>query len=100
MPDRRRVPALPILLALCLAGACGGGVEGKYYNQAGEFVLELKGGKVLMRPEMAAMNANYVVRGDSIVLRDPQNPGQDAIALVRDKDGTIEGGMLGQLKKK
>jgi hypothetical protein len=100
MPDRRRLPVLPMLLALSLAAACTPGVEGKYYNQAGEFVLELKGGKMIMRPEMSAMNANYVVRGDSIVLRDPQNPGQDAIALVRDKDGTIEGGMLGQLRKK
>ena len=100
MSDRRRIPALPMLLALGLAAACTRGVEGKYYNQAGEFVLELKGGKMMMRPEMSAMNANYVVRGDSIVVQDPQNPGGQAAVLLRAKDGTIDFGMLGQLKKK
>jgi len=89
-----------VSLTAVLAGCGGGsGVEGKYYNQAGVFVMELKGGKVTMAPGMEAMNASYEVRGDSIILKDP-GAGTEAAVLVRQKDGSIDGGMLGTLKKK
>jgi hypothetical protein len=100
MRHTRRIPAVPLLLAALLTGCGGGGVEGKYYNQAGQFVLELKGGKVNMAPGgLTMMNAAYEVRGDSIIIKDPSN-GQEAAALVRQKDGSIDAGMMGTLKKK
>jgi hypothetical protein len=101
MRHPRRTPAAALLLAALLAGCGGGGgVEGKYYNQADQFVLELKGGKVTMAPGgMQMMNATYEVRGDSIIIKDPSN-GQEAAALVRQKDGSIDAGMMGTLKKK
>lgn len=102
MPKRlSRVSLLTSSLALLLI-ACGGGgagVEGKYYNQAGAFVMELKGGKVSMAPGMEAMNANYEVRGDSVILKDPTG-GTEVAVLMRQKDGSLDGGMLGSLKKK
>lgn len=101
MPKRlSRVSLLTSSLAVLLI-ACGGGggVEGKYYNQAGAFVMELKGGKVTMAPGMEAMNANYEVRGDSVVLKDPAG-GSEVAVLMRQKDGSLDGGMLGTLKKK
>ncbi len=91
------LPALAALLAAC--GGGGGGVEGKYYNQTGAFVMELKGGRVTMAPGMEAMNANYEVRGDSVVLKDPSG-GTEVAVLLRQKDGSLDGGMLGALKKK
>jgi hypothetical protein len=51
MPYPRRVLAGSLVLAALLASCGGGGgVEGKYYNEVGQFVLELKGGKVTMAP--------------------------------------------------
>ena len=89
--------SLAVLLVACTRG--GGGIEGKYYNQAGAFVMELKGGKVSMAPGMQAMNANYEVRGDSVILKDPTG-GTEVAVLMRQKDGSLDGGMLGALKKK
>lgn len=92
--------ALPLAMLTGIASGCTPSLEGKYYNaQTGQFVLELKGGKVLMPPGMEAMNANYAVHGDSILLSDPQG-GSPITALIRQKDGSIEAGMLGTLKKK
>ena len=45
------------------------------------------------------MNANYEVRGDSVVLKDPTG-GTEVAVLMRQKDGSLDGGMLGALKKK
>jgi hypothetical protein len=101
-PAARR-HALPLLIAAGLASGCTpstGSIEGKYYNaQTGQFTLELKGGKVLMPPGMEMMNANYTVRGDSIMLTDPRGGGA-VTALVRQKDGSIDAGLLGTLKRK
>jgi hypothetical protein len=93
------LPASSLAVLLVACGGGGGGVEGKYYNQNGAFVMELKGGKVSMAPGMEAMNANYEVRGDSVVLKDPSG-GNEVAVLMRQKDGTLDGGMLGALKKK
>ena len=99
MHRSRRIPAAALLLAALLTG-CPSGIEGKYYNQAGVFVMEFKGGKVTMAPGgMQMMNATYEVKGDSIILKDPST-GQEAITLVRAKDGSIDAGMMGTLKKK
>jgi len=68
---RAALPAL--LLASLMACRPSGGVEGKYYNEAG--------------------------RGDSIVLKDPAGSAELTV-LVRQKDGTINAGMLGTLKKR
>ena len=96
-----RVSLLTSSLALFLAacGGGGGGIEGKYYNQNGAFVMELKGGKVSMAPGMEAMNANYEVHGDSVVLKDPSG-GSEVAVLMRQKDGTLDGGMLEALKRR
>ena len=98
---RTRVVA-SLFLAALLAGCGGGGsgVEGKYYNEAGVFTLELKGGKVSMAPGMQMLNATYVVKGDSIVLHDPSGGSDELAVLVRQKDGSLNAGMLGMLKKK
>jgi len=94
---RAALPAL--LLASLMACRPSGGVEGKYYNEAGNFVMELDDGKVAMAPGMEQLNATYEVRGDSIVLKDPAGSAELTV-LVRQKDGTINAGMLGTLKKR
>jgi hypothetical protein len=102
MSLRRTAPVVVGLLAAGLVSACKPSIEGKYYNtQSGQLVLELKGGKLIMAGGMDAMNASYTVKGDSILLMDPQNPGgSPATVLVRAKDGSIDAGMLGTLRKK
>jgi hypothetical protein len=97
MNYRAIVPAL--LLTAFTACTPGKSVEGKYYNEAGNFVMELSGGKVTMAPGMEAMNASYEVKGDSIMLHGPLGA-SDLAVLVREKDGSINAGMLGVLKKK
>jgi len=102
MSRRTRRAFVSTLFLTGLLAGCGGGsgIEGKYYNEAGQFTLELKGGKVIMAPGMQMLNANYEVKGDSIVLHDPSG-GSDAIAaLIRQKDGSLQAGMFGVLKKK
>ncbi len=98
--DLRR-SALPLLIVACLAAGCTSttSVEGKYYNAMGVFTLELKGGKLIPPPGMEMLAASYTVHGDSILLTDPKG-GSPAVALIVQKDGSIEGGMFGVLKKK
>jgi hypothetical protein len=92
-------PLLALLFAALAGCPSSAGVEGKYYNEAGQFVMELDDGKVTMAPGMEAMNATYEVRGDSIVLRDPAGSAELAV-LLRQQDGSVNGGMLGVLRKK
>jgi hypothetical protein len=99
-PRTRVVSSLFLTALLAGCGGGGGGVEGKYYNEAGVFTMELKGGKVMMAPGMQMLNANYEVKGDSIVLHDPSGGSDQLAVLVRQKDGSLNAGMLGTLKKK
>jgi len=91
---------LPLLIFAGFLSGCTSSVEGKYYNaDTGQMVMELKGGKLMMAGGMGAMNADYKVRGDSIVLSDPSGGGA-AVSFAIRKDGSIDGGALGILKKK
>ena len=82
------------------AAGCSDPLEGKYYNEVGHYVMELKNGKVTMAPGMEYMNAVYEVRGDSIILNDPGGGGQINLFL-RMEDGSLAAGpFLGVLKKK
>lgn len=97
MNHRALLPAL--LLAGLTTCTPSGSLEGRYYNEAGQFVMELDDGKVTMAPGMEAMNASYEVKGDSIMLHGPAGA-SDLAVLLREKDGSINAGMLGVLKKK
>ena len=100
MPIRIHRAVLPALLLAGLpACAPSDSLEGKYYNEVGHFVMELHNGKVTMAPGMEYMNADYEVRGDTILLREPGGTGQIGV-LLRLQDGSINAGLLGDLKKK
>jgi len=103
MPSRR--PAFPLVLAgtlLVLTAACtGNDLEGKYYNtQTGEYAMELKGGKVLLPEGSPAADLEYEVRGDSVFLRQPNDPPGESLLLMRQADGILDAGPLGSLQKR
>jgi hypothetical protein len=101
MPFRRSRWLLALALLVMLPAGCssGGGIEGKYYNSAGEYALELKGGKVTFMQGQEGRAATYEVRGDSLVIHDPRGLA-DQMTFGIEKDGTLSLGILGSLTKR
>lgn len=103
MPIRHPGPRAAASLALLavLATACSSAIEGKYYNSnSGEFAMELKGGKVVSMQGMGGRVMTYEIRGDSLVIRDPQGGRADQMTFGIERDGTLSLGMLGSLTKR
>lgn len=91
--------ALVLVTAACTSG--GGGIEGKYYNStSGEFAMELSRGKVVSMQGQEGREMTYDVRGDSLVIHDPQHGFADAMTFGIGQDGTLSLGILGTLTKK
>ena len=92
--------ALALLAILWSACAEKSGIEGKYYNaNSGEFALELQGGKVVSMQGQEGRPMTYEVRGDSLVIHDPQGGMADGMTLGIEKDGTLSLEPLGYLTK-
>lgn len=90
-----------LLAAAVTACAGGGGIEGKYYNsKSGEFAMELKDGKAIDVQGLEGVTLSYEVKGDSLVLRDPNGGPADQMTLGIESDGTLSFGPLGSLTKK
>lgn len=100
-PKTRASAAGLALLALLAAGCSGGSsVDGKYYNSAsGEFAMELSRGNVLSMQGQDAHALTYEVRGDSLVIHDPQHGMADGMTFGIERDGTLSLGILGSLTK-
>jgi len=98
-----RCGSLLFSLALVTVGCASGGrgVEGKYYNStSGEFALELSGGNVVSMQGQEGRTLTYEVRGDSLVIHDPQHGFADAMTFGIEPDGRLSLGILGSLTKK
>ena len=90
---------LAALLPACEPG--GGGIDGKYFNsRSGEFALELQGGKVLAMQGQEGRAMTYAIRGDSLVIHDPQHSFADQMTFGIERDGTLSLGILGSLTRK
>ena len=99
-PSVLRVVSTLALFAALTTGCTSGGIDGKYYNSAsGEFALELKGGQVLMQGQ-EGHPLTYEIKGDSLVIHDPQGGMVDRMTFGIEKDGTLSLGILGSLTKK
>ncbi|HEV8356918.1 MAG TPA: hypothetical protein VGQ17_09165 [Gemmatimonadales bacterium] len=97
-----KAPAVLALVAL-LGSACSpaNGLEGKYYNsRSGEYAMELNGGKVVWMQGQEGRAMTYEVRGDSLVIHDPQGGFAAGMTFGIEKDGTLSLGILGSLTKK
>ena len=98
----RPAAALPFTVIALLGAGCGAGsgIEGKYYNsRSGEFALELKGGKVIEAQGLEGQELSYTVRGDSLIIHDPQGGLAAGFTLGIEKDGSLSAGPLGSLTK-
>ena len=99
---RRVLRPVMAMVTLGILSACGGSsIDGEYYNaQSGEFALELKDGKVLRAQGMEGMNLSYTVRGDSLILDDASTSEPADLVVAITKDGALDFGPLGSLKRK
>jgi hypothetical protein len=101
MPSAK--PTAVLTLLALLGGACstGGGVDGKYYNsRSGEYAMELRGGKVVYMQGQEGRAMTYQIRGDSLVITDPQGGFATGMTFGIEKDGTLSLGGLGSLTRK
>lgn len=71
-----------------------------YNSTSGEFAMELKGGRVISMQGQEGRPMTYEVKGDSLVIHDPQGGMADAMTFEIEKDGTLSLGILGSLTKK
>jgi len=87
------------LTSLLLWGCGGGGMSGKYSNQAMQ--LEFKGSKayITMRTTGTTTEAGYEVDGDKVTIHNQAGN----LVLTRNTDGTLSGApgqqLFGPLKK-
>jgi len=100
MPRPKPFAVLGLLGLLGVACSTASGVEGKYYNSGtGEYAMELKGGRVTWMQGQEGRAMTYAIRGDSLVINDPQGGFAAGMTFGIEKDGTLSLGVLGSLTK-
>lgn len=96
-----RLLASAALLTATTSCSPASGIEGKYFNsRSGELAMELTGGKVVYAQGQEGRALTYEVKGDSLVIHDPQGGLGDGMTFGINQDGTLSLEPLGTLTKR